>query len=126
MRLVSVDRGVKFEILVVDLNDAASPVPDSPAKAFIESLPKASQTSMQAVIAAHKDHGPLMNEQKSRELEDGIYEFKNRQGARVFWFYLPGGRTVLTHGCRKPSAKQLKNEIEYAKGIRRQLGESKS
>ncbi|MBI2304415.1 MAG: type II toxin-antitoxin system RelE/ParE family toxin [Chloroflexi bacterium] len=91
---------------------------DCPAKQFIESLPLASQKSLAAVLAQHGDFGPLKNEQKSRYLEDGIYEFKNRQGARLFYFYARGGRTVITHGCMKPKKKALKTEIDRAKGLR--------
>ncbi|TAJ17318.1 MAG: hypothetical protein EPO65_11410 [Dehalococcoidia bacterium] len=95
-------------------------------KEFLDSLAKESRDSMQAVIAEHMDNGPLRNEEKSRELDDGIYEFKNRQGARVFWFYPKGQRrsTVLTHGCLKPKKSRLGIEVQRAKDLRDEVMEA--
>ena len=67
----------------------------------------------------HANNGPLTNIQKSRRLRDtdGIFEFKNRQGARVLYFY-PGdmrGITILTHGFKKGA--NLNTEIRRAERI---------
>ncbi len=48
-------------------------------------------------------HGQIHNDEKSRDLGDGIYEFRSHHGAgeRLAYFYLPGGRVVLSHGFAK-------------------------
>jgi hypothetical protein len=72
------------------------------------------------VMKQHATAGPLLNEQKSRSLRDGILEFKSRQGDRLLWFYPPGarGETIITHGFHKGAP--LTTEIERAKRLRDQ------
>ena len=117
MRLQLVTSGVKFKIHAIDLSN--DPVEmDCPAWAFIQSMDTASRKSITAVMKLQTDHGPIKNEQKSRLLGDGIFEFKTRQGDRVFYFYARAGTTVLTHGCKKPKRSQLPVEIEKAQRLR--------
>jgi hypothetical protein len=68
------------------------------------------------VLRLHAEAGPIWNEQKSRELWDSIYEFKTTQGARLLYFYAPGGMTILTHGFHKGG--NLKVEVQRAKEMR--------
>ena len=70
------------------------------------------------VLRQHAMAGPVLNEQKSRLLEDGIYEFKSRQGDRLLYFYSPvqRGLTILTHGFHKGS--RLRVEIARANSMR--------
>jgi len=103
MKLVEVDRGVVFSIWAVDLAEGTAPA-DCPALAFLEELRKSAKRqhdSLIGVIELHMDHGQIMNERKSRDLGDGILEFKEPRGARLLYFYLPGWRTVLGCGFRK-------------------------
>lgn len=120
MNLVLTARGRKFTIYVVNHSDDPD-TPDCPAKDFIEGLVKESLKSMTRVIEEHQNNGPILNEERSREVGDGIYEFKNRQGARVLWFYLPGRRTVLTHGVGKLKQKAFQAEVRRAKQIKDQV-----
>lgn len=117
MRLAVAYRGRSFSVYDVDLSDDPAR-PERPAKAFVDSLPALSQHSMVRVIREHGDFGPLGNKQRSREEGDEIYAFKNRYGARVLWFYLPGRRTVLTHGFLKKGDKLPREEKDRALTIR--------
>ena len=115
MKLTRILNGQSFTVWAIDLSDDPA-VEDCPAKSFIESLPLPSRKSMVNVLELHAEHGPIQNEQRSRLLTDGIFEFKNRQGGRLLYFYLPSGWTVLTHGFHKGA--KVKTEIERARRLR--------
>ena len=85
-----------------------------PAIEFIDRMSDSSRKSILNVISRHADFGPSFNEQKSRLIEDGIYEFKSRQGDRLLYFYSPAerGATIITHGFRKGA--RLRTEIQRA------------
>jgi phage-related protein len=115
MKLAAVRQGRAFVVRAIDLSDDPHTV-DCPALDFIGSLSKDSQKSLVAVLVLHAEHGPILNEQKSRELEDGTYEFKNRQGARILYFYEPNKVTILTHGFQKGA--NIRTEIARARRLR--------
>lgn len=109
-------RGLKFNIYVIVLNDGSCPAVD-----FMEQLKQddfASFRSLVSIYTMHADHGPLRNETKSRPLKGYIdlYEFKTKQGARLLYFYLSGGKTIITHGFKKGSP--TKAEFKKAKIIK--------
>ena len=89
------------------------------AQEFMDRMSEASEKSMLNVIRRHVAAGPVFNEQKSRLLEDGIYEFKSRQGDRLAYFYHPAqrGQTIVTHGFSKGA--RLRTEIDRAIALRR-------
>ena len=89
-----------------------------PAQDFMARMLEASQKSMLNVLRRHAMAGPVLNEQKSRLLEAGIYEFKSMQGDRLLYSYSPAQRrqTIITHGFHKGA--RLRVEIEHAKGMR--------
>ena len=89
-----------------------------PALEFINRMTESSRKSMLGVLRRHADFGPILNEQKSRQLRDDIYEFKSRQGDRLLWFYSPShrGLTIITHGFHKGA--RLRTEIERAIALR--------
>ena len=89
-----------------------------PVLEFIDQIPEASRKSILNVIRSHALSGPLLNEQKSRLLEDGIYEFKSRQGDRLLYFYSRVQRrlTIVTHGFHK--GVRVRTEIDRAKDMR--------
>ncbi|MDQ3133802.1 MAG: type II toxin-antitoxin system RelE/ParE family toxin [Acidobacteriota bacterium] len=72
------------------------------------------------IIERTADYGALSNTQHCRPLDDGIYEFKAPNTARVLWFYDAGRIIICTHGFSGKSGrgKTPKSEIERAKGIR--------
>ena len=76
----------------------------------------ASYKSMLALLNLHAEHGPVKNRRKSRIVDEPnrIFEFKNRQGARLLYFYPSDIRraTILTHGFKKGA--RLKTEVSRA------------
>ena len=119
--------GTKFDIYAIDLSDDPE-TEDCPAREFIDQLRLASNLashkSLTATLNLHKDHGPIKNEQKSRPLGDGIFEFKTMQGDRIYYFYEPGGLTILTHGSPKRPSRQLVQEITRAQELRTRFREA--
>ncbi len=119
MRLITILEGTKFTIKAIDL--ANEPGEENcPAKDFLDSLPSASHKAMMGVLNLHVQIGPIYNDRKSRLLSDGIFEFKNRQGDRIAYYYPSGERysTVLTHGFKK--GDKLKVEVQKALTLRSQ------
>ena len=116
MKWVLIVEGERFRIEAIDLSDER-PEAGCPARDFIDGLPEPTRKRMVAILNRHASHGPILNQQVSRDLDDGICEFKTPQGARVLWFYPGGPRlTVLTHGFQKGS--RLRAEIVRAKAYR--------
>jgi len=113
MRLIPIMEGTKFSILAIDKSDDAS-VKDCPAEEFIMQMSDSSKKSLTAILNRHKEHGPILNEQKSRLLWQDIFEFKTRQGDRIYYFYDSGRLTILTHGSVRPQGRQLSGEVSRA------------
>lgn len=86
--------------------------------AFLEHLEPAAKKSLLNVFRLHVEHAPITNEQKSRLLRDGIFEFKTKQGIRVCYFYDHAGVAVLTNGFKKGAV--LKQQVEKAESLRAQ------
>ncbi|MDO8689841.1 MAG: type II toxin-antitoxin system RelE/ParE family toxin [Dehalococcoidia bacterium] len=108
MRLELVTNGKRYSVwAIVQSEDPYS----CEAISFLGSLGEATRKKVANILRLHAEEGPLKNEQKSRLLEDGIYEFKTTDGARLLYFFAPGQRTVLTHGFKKGG--------KVATGIRR-------
>ena len=108
--------GERFRIEAIDLSDER-PEGGCPARDFLAKLVGPPQKRLTGLLARHANGGPLLNEQQSREIKDGIYEFKTIQGARLLYFY-PGTQrlTILTHGFMKGA--KLPAEVARAKRYR--------
>ncbi len=117
MRLIPIMNGVKFRISAIDKSDDPF-VRDCPAEEFITQMNESSRNSLTAILKRHKDHGPILNKEKSRLLWQDIYEFKTRQGDRMYYFYDIGRLTILTHGSIKPKAQQLLTEVSRAVSLK--------
>ena len=114
MKLISIMKGAKFGIFAIDTSDEVF-IEACPAKEFITQMEESSRKSLTAILKRHADQGPIFNKEKSRPLWQGIYEFKTRQGDRVYYFYDSGRLTILTHGSIKPSGQaQLAAEVQKA------------
>lgn len=121
MRLKFLRPGVKFSIWAIDLGEGATE--DCPASTFISSLGPTDQGKLVQLLKLHADKGPVMNEQKSRHLRDGIFEFKSG-GYRILWFYASDRRTVLTHHFSK--GDKLTRELDRAIRMRADFLESEA
>ena len=108
--------GLRFNIYGVVVTEGG--LFTCPAESFIDQMSEASRKSLLSVLHQHANGGPILNQQKSRMLRNGIFEFKSRQGDRLLWFYPPAGRreTVITHGFHKGS--RIDTEIRRAERLR--------
>ena len=80
------------------------------------------------LIQRTADHGPPMNPQHSRLLDDGIYEFKAPNTARLLWFYDESRIIICTHGFsgKRGSGKTPRKEIDRAREIRKEYVKEKT
>ena len=122
MRLVEILSGAVYTIWALDLASGGEPE-NCPAKLFLVELgrthPRASR-ELAVILDRHANYGPIKNEQKSRSLGDGIFEFKASQGQghRILYFYQQGSMTILTHGFPKKNNRQTEAEKQRAIGFR--------
>lgn len=118
MELVLLAEGPAFSVYALSWTRAG--VDYCPAQEFIANMSVASRKSMLGVLRHHATTGPIPNTGKSRLLEEGIFEFKSRQGDRLLYFYHPWQRrlTLVTHGFRKGA--RLRTELERAYTLRRE------
>ena len=117
MRLILIMAGTKFNIFAIDRSSDAA-IKDCPAEVFIMQMSESSKKSLTAILNRHKDHGPILNKEKSLPLSHDIYEFKTRQGDRMYYFYDIGQLTILTHGSIKPKEQQLSAEVSRAVSLK--------
>jgi len=113
-------RGQEFSIYAIVCNDGSCPAID-----FLEQVKQnnpASHKSLVNIYTRHADHGQIRNIRKSRAVEGrrNILEFKSNQGDRLLYFYLPGRKTVLTHGFHKHKGAPTKAEYNKAERMRNQ------
>jgi hypothetical protein len=106
------DQEPNFDIFAVNLSGDA--IIDCPAKRFIDGLKPKEKKSLVNILNLHAEKGPITNEQKSRKLRNGIFEFKTQQGSRVLYFYSGRRRTILSHGFPKCKPGELAEEIAKA------------
>ena len=107
-------RGARFDIVLLSETDQRE------FESFFEGLTEADQKQVDAILERMADHGPILNEEKSRELEDGIREFKTRN-VRIFWFYDEGRVVLISHGRMKnelTKKSRYRPEIDRAKRLR--------
>lgn len=121
MRTKLLLRGRSFSIHAIDMG-TSSGASACQAEDFLNDLrasDEASYKSLMNVLRLCAEQGPIKNLQKSRHLEDGIFEFKSQQADRLYYFY-PGepNTIVITHGAPKPKDKLVPVEIMKAKQIR--------
>ena len=92
----------------------------SMVKEFLESLGGGDRTQMVHLLKYTSDNGPPKNEEKFRNLGDGIYEFKTRTGYRILCFWGKVNSIILTHGCFKCKQRKLQAEKQKALSWRRE------
>lgn len=98
---------------------------------FLEQLAQESSADANRLlylIIRTADHGPLNNQQQSRSLGDGIFEFKAPNTARLLWFYDAKRIIICTHGFsgKRGKGKTPREEIDRAKDTRQRYFEEKT
>jgi hypothetical protein len=58
--------------------------------------------------------GPPKDAEKSKQLRDGIFEFRTKGGLRLLWFYDEGGVVNCINGYIKEGQKTPKGQIDEA------------
>jgi hypothetical protein len=99
MNIVLQYAGKVFRVYSIVYEDGSCPV-----LSFLNQLKHSNNPSHKSlinVITRHADYGQLFNERKSRHIRGNLYEFKSRQGDRLLYFYMPGEKTIITHGFHK-------------------------
>lgn len=92
-----------------------------PARDFIDSLPPKMRAKVFGRLELLEEHGNRLGMPYARHLDDGIWELRTPQGSditRVMYFFVVGGRVLLTHGFVKKTQKTPQREIDRAKRIR--------
>lgn len=118
MELRLLRTGSMFNVYAIVLDNGACPAADFLAQ--LERNMPLSLKSFTQLLTRHTYHGAVKNERKSRVIKgkENLLEFKTRQGDRLVYFYLPGRKTVLTHGFHKGADVSL--EYNRAERIRDQ------
>ena len=116
MRLVMLITGLRFGIYAIVMRRDGFEY--CPVEEFMAQMLAPSRKSMLNLLRRQAETGPILNEQKSRLLQDGLFEFKSRQGDRLLYFYHPfqRGRIIITHGFHKGA--RLRVEIDRANDFR--------
>ena len=60
------------------------------------------------------DAGPPRDEEKSKLLRDGIFEFRTKGGLRLLWFYDEGSVVICVNGYIKQGQKAPEQHIQEA------------
>ncbi len=60
------------------------------------------------------DHGPPRDEEKSKPLREGIFEFRTKGGLRLLWFYDEGHVVICVNGYIKQRQKISNAEMDEA------------
>ena len=121
MPLVPIRAGQRFTVCAYAPDGDSSPQ----VARWLRGLDDRHRKTLLNLIERTASHGPIHNDQKSRELGEGVYEFKSHHGAgeRLAYFYLPGGWVVLSHGFGKgdPIAIQISRASALRTRIRQEL-----
>jgi hypothetical protein len=66
------------------------------------------------IIDYMADAGPPKDEEKSKRLREGIFEFRTKGGLRLLWFYDEGRVVICVNGYIKQGQKIPNAEIDAA------------
>lgn len=73
------------------------------------------------MVALLREHGANLRLPYSKQLEDGIFELRAKQGSnitRLLYFFFAGKKAVLTNGFVKKTQKTPRDQIQKAKEYR--------
>lgn len=92
-----------------------------PAREFIHVQPPKMRAKLLHNLVLLEEFGSALRMPYTEFLEDGIFQVRAVHGSditRVLFFFVVGGKAVLTHGFVKKSMKTPQSEIERAKKYR--------
>ena len=92
-----------------------------PALDFIKSQPVKMRAKLFKNIDLLEEFGTALRMPYSEPLGDGIFQIRAVLGSditRVLYFFVVGGKAILTHGFVKKEEKTPKSEIDRAKKYR--------
>lgn len=93
-----------------------------PAKEFYDTdLSDSERRKLRAPMERLAEDGWVGNDERFKKVAGtrGLHEFKLHQ-VRIFGFFQPGGRFILTNGIRKKHDRLSLTDIEVAEQIRRE------
>lgn len=102
---------------MLDILFYTKPDGSEPAKEFLLSLDPKMRAKMLRTIDLLAVNGCDLREPYSKPLRDGVFELRAIVGSnisRVLYFFLSGGRAVLTNGFVKKTAKTPAAQIDLA------------
>lgn len=105
----------------IDVEFYEKPDGTYPAEEFILSQDKKMKAKLYRLVALLEEWGQELRKPYSEMLDDGIFELRAKQGSditRVLYFFVVGGKAVLTNGFVKKTQKTPRKEIELAKKYR--------
>lgn len=102
-----------YEIIFYETEDGKCPVQE-----FLDSQENKMKAKLFKTIDLLETNGPKLREPYSGPLGDGIFELRVKQGSditRVLYFFVVGGKAVLTNGFVKKTKKTPPGEKKLAK-----------
>ena len=103
----------KFEVEFYEKENGEQPVKD-----FLMSLDTKMRAKMASTITILAENGNELREPYSKNLTDGIFELRAKQGSditRILYFFYYDKHIILTNGFIKKTQKTPQGEIEKAK-----------
>lgn len=93
-----------------------------PFEEFVDGLPEKVQYRIMESVDTLAEGGPLLREPLSKPVGDGLFELRiisGRYASRVLYFFVYGGRAVITNGFLKKSQKTPRTELQRARRYRK-------
>ena len=115
--------------MFIDVEFYELPDGTEPVRVFLDSLEPKMHAKMLREIDLLVDNGPELRLPHSKQVEDGLFELRAKQGSdisRVLYFFYVRKKAILTNGFVKKSQKTPKGEIDLAKKYRQDYLERES
>lgn len=110
------DESENFEIVFYKKRGGQCPIQE-----FLDSLDVKMRAKALLMVALLREHGANLRLPYSKQLEDGIFELRAKQGSnitRLLYFFFAGKKAVLTNGFVKKTQKTPRAQIQKAKEYR--------
>ena len=95
---------------------------ECPIEKFLSGLKMGLREKLYLSIHALAEYGPVLRAPVSKPLGDGLFELRTMFGSdttRTVFFFVAGGRAIITHGFVKKSQKTPSRELRKAKRYRK-------